>query len=211
MSACWTVEETRKLLAVRAEADIISQECSVVLGHVATRLRQSGVIRTETQIKTKLNSLKKQYQQIAEHNDQNDSTKIWAYFALCEAVWGSAQLVKTESLAGNMEEVTASSSSTFCSALPSTSNCPDSGYAEEDKNEICASGDESVVSSGKTRVGLFQCWQCKRKKILSAIQYLYRKHSCMALVGKLYDQWATMSSRICQRGTEQEQMDRVVG
>lgn len=154
MSACWTVEETRKLLAVRAEADIASQESSVILAQITKRLRQRGVLRTEAQIKTKLKALKKQYQQIAEHNDQSSSTKTWAYFALCEAVWGSGQSVKPTTPAGNMEEVAASSSSSVSSALPSTSNCLDSGEAEVD-NEICASGDESVVSSGETRAGIF--------------------------------------------------------
>lgn len=164
MSACWTVEETRKLLAARAEADIVSQESSVVLGQVTKRLGRRGVVRTEAQIKTKLKALNKQYQQIAEHNDQSDSTKTWAYFALCEAVWGSGQSVKPTTPAANMEEAPASSSSSFSSALPSTSNCLDSGYAEEDNNETSASGDESVVSSGKTTAGIFQRWHSKRRQ-----------------------------------------------
>lgn len=156
MLACWTVEETRKLLIVRAEPDIVGQESSAVLGQIAKRLRQLGVLRTEAQIKSKLRALKKQYQQIAEHNDQSDNTKTWAYFALCEAVWGPSQSVKLATPVVNMEEeVPAASSSSVPSAVPSTSNCLDSGNAEEDNNEICASGDESVVSSGKTRGGIF--------------------------------------------------------
>lgn len=171
MSACWTVEETRKLLAVRAEADIVSQESLVVLGQITKRLRQRGVVRTEAQIKTKLKALKKQYQQIAEHNDQSQShsTKTWAYFALCEAVWGSVQSVKPTTPAANMEEAPASSSSSFSSALPSTTNCLDSGYAEEVNSEMCVSGDESFVSSGKTRAGIFQRWHSKEKDRLVGI------------------------------------------
>lgn len=153
MSACWTVEETRNLLAVRAEADVVGQESSAVLGLITKRLRQRGVVRTEAQIKAKLKALKRQYQQIAEHNDQSGSTRTWAYFALCEAVWGSGRSVRPTTPAADMEEVADSSSSSYSSALPSTSNRLDSGYAEEVSRDFCASGDESVVSSGEARPG----------------------------------------------------------
>lgn len=150
MSPCWTVEETYKLLAIRAEDDIVTQEITDVLGLIEKRLRQRGVCRTQAQIKAKLKALKKQYQQIAEHNDQSDATKTWAYFALCEAIWGLRPSEKSATGAGIMEEVAACSSSSFTSALSTTSNCLNSGYAEQDNNETSASGDESVISSGKT-------------------------------------------------------------
>lgn len=172
MSACWTVEETRNLLAVRAEADVVSQESSAVLGLITKRLRQRGVVRTEAQIKTKLKALKKQYLQIAEHNDQSGSTRTWAYFALCEAVWGSGQSVRPTTPAADMEEVADSSSCSFSSALPSTSNCLDSGYAEEDSRDFCVSGDESVVSSGESRPGTFQHWQFQKKTGLLVYEFV---------------------------------------
>lgn len=151
MSRCWTVEETYKLLAVRAEDDIVTRKIADILGLIDKRLRQRGVCRTQAQIKDKLKALKKQYQQIAEHNDQSDRTKTWAYYELCEAIWGSRQAMKPVTGEGNMEEAAASSCSGVTSDLPSTSNCPDSSCAEEDNNEASASGDESVVSSGNTR------------------------------------------------------------
>lgn len=150
MSPCWTVEETYKLLAVRAEDDIVTQEITDVLGLIDKRLRQRGVCRTQAQIKAKLKALKNQYQQIAEHNDQIDGTKTWAYFGLCEAIWGLRQSEKPVTGAGIMEETAAISCSSFTSALPTTSNCIDSSYTEEDNNETSASGDESAVSSGNT-------------------------------------------------------------
>lgn len=146
MSPCWTVEETYKLLAVRAEDDIVTQEIADVLGLIDKRLRQRGVCRTQAQIKAKLKALKKQYQQIAEHNDQSDSTKTWAYFALCEAIWGLRQSVEPATGAGIMEEAAACGCSRFPSALPTTSSCLDGGCAEKDNNETSASGDESVSS-----------------------------------------------------------------
>lgn len=150
MSPCWTVEETYKLLAVRAEDDIVTQEIVDVLGIIDKRLRQRGVCRTQAQIKAKLKALKKQYQQIAEHNDQSDGTKTWAYFGLCEAIWGLRQSVKSTTGAGIMEEAAACSCSRSTSTLPSTSSCFDSSYTEEGSNEISASWDESIVSSGNT-------------------------------------------------------------
>lgn len=150
MSRCWTVEETYKLLAVRAEDDVATQETADILALVDKRLRERGVCRTQTQIKDKLKALKKQYQQIAEHNDQSEGNKTWAYYELCEAIWGSSHSAKPVTRVGNMEEATASSCSGVSSDLPSTSNCVDSSCAEEDNNEINTSGGESVVSSGNS-------------------------------------------------------------
>lgn len=149
MSPCWTVEETYKLLAVRAEDDIVTQETADIVGLIDKRLRQRGVCRTQAQITAKLRALKKRYQQIAEHNDQSDGTKTWAYFGQCEAIWGLRQSVKPTTAAGTMEEAAACSCSRFTSALPSTSSRLDSGSTEEDTNKPSASG-ESVVSSGNT-------------------------------------------------------------
>lgn len=165
MSPCWTVEETYKLLAVRAEDDIVTREITDIVGLIDKRLRQRGVCRTQAQIKAKLKALKKQYQQIAEHNDQSEGTKTWAYFALCEDIWGLRQSEKPATGAKIMEEPAACSCSTFPSASPSTSNCLDSSCTEEDHNKAIASGDESILSSGDSwaAVAPVQAFKTKRQ------------------------------------------------
>lgn len=169
MSANWTVEEICELLAVRAEADIVTQiqetgNDSVVLEQITKRLRERGVFRTEAQINNKLKALKKQYRQIADHNDQSNNTKTWAYSALCEAVWGSSSSTKPLALMERAEEASASSrpaqvSAPSFSATPSTSNCLKISDTEEYIDENGVSWDDSVFSSGKNKVGLhyFPC------------------------------------------------------
>lgn len=161
MSANWTVEEICELLAVRAEADIVTQiqetgNDSVVLEQITKRLRERGVFRTEAQINNKLKALQKQYRQIVDHNDQSNNTKTWAYSALCEAIWGSSQSMKPLTL---VEEASTSSrpaqvSVPSFSTTPSTSNCLKISYTEEYIDENGVSWDDSVLSSGKNKVGL---------------------------------------------------------
>lgn len=160
MSANWTVEEICELLAVRAKSDIVTQiqetgNDSVVLEQITKRLRERGVFRTEAQINNKLKALQKQYRQIADHNDQSNNTKTWAYSALCEAIWGSGPSMKPLAL---VEEASTSShpaqvSTPSFSTTPSTSNCLKISYTEEYINENGVSWDDSVLSSGKNKVG----------------------------------------------------------
>lgn len=192
MCANWTVEEICELLAVRAEADIVAQiqetgNDSVVLEQITKWLRERGVFRTEAQINNKLKALKQQYLQIADHNDQSNVTKTWAYSALCEAVWGSNTSTKPHTLA---EEASTSSrpaqvSVPGLSTTPSTSNSLKMSYTEECIDENGVSWDGSVLSSGKNKVGLhyFPCvFFLQRSSSPSFIHLLLTQRSMEALV-----------------------------
>lgn len=136
----WRYDEVHELLSIRAEDDIVSQVSgtardAVVYEQITSRLRGRGIYRTKSQVTNKLKALKRQFLQIVNNGQNEDESKGWPFFSLCDTVWRSGQL--TTAVPGSKKP-------------PTITRCPET----QPVCETDVSADESDSSTGATYLSI---------------------------------------------------------
>lgn len=95
MAGNWKDSETKELLSIRSEEEIIRQlngtvRDAVVYEKITQKLKERGVLREKTQVINKLKTLRKKFHQIKQRNAQLGNSD-WPYFDMCHYIWGSGR------------------------------------------------------------------------------------------------------------------------
>lgn len=95
MTGNWKDSETKELLTIRSEEEIIRQlngtvRDAVVYEKITQKLKERGVLREKTQIINKLKSLRKKFYQINQAPGQLGKSD-WPYFDMCHYIWGGGR------------------------------------------------------------------------------------------------------------------------
>lgn len=95
MAGNWKDSETKELLSIRSEEEIIRQlngtvRDAVVYEKITQKLKERGVLREKTQVINKLKTLRKKFHQIKQRNAQLGNSD-WPYFDMCHYIWGGGR------------------------------------------------------------------------------------------------------------------------
>nr|XP_055074660.1 NADPH oxidase activator-like [Misgurnus anguillicaudatus] len=147
MSANWSEIETRELLSIRAEAEIVRQingtvRDALVYERIKEKMHERGFMRKKSQVISKLKTLRKKFHQVHDSNNKSGSGRLdWPFYDLCYTIWGTSHSANPVALLGSMEssfnsgeeEVTPElacsgdiASSSSSSSSPSASTCASS-------------------------------------------------------------------------------------
>lgn len=107
MTGNWKDCETKELLTIRSEEEIIRQlngtvRDAVVYEKITQELKERGVLREKTQIINKLKSLRKKFYQMNQSPDQLGKSD-WPYFDMCHYIWGGGRCANPVSLLSPLE------------------------------------------------------------------------------------------------------------
>ncbi|XP_053347673.1 zinc finger protein RFP-like [Clarias gariepinus] len=97
MSGNWSDYETRELLTLRGEKDVLRQirgtvRDSALYTNMTSVLQKRGVQKRKPQIISKLKKLRRHYNSMkTQYTDSEEASLYWPYFQLCDAIWGNSR------------------------------------------------------------------------------------------------------------------------
>ncbi|XP_076135530.1 uncharacterized protein LOC143118347 [Alosa pseudoharengus] len=132
----WKDEEILELLSMRAD-DVVMEQMkgtardTLMYDRIGRQLEAKGIARTKAQIITKLKALKRQYTYVVDHNNNSgNDRKLFQYYSLCDAIWGSKHSTRPLTVSGSMPVPGAGASQTECISEPSTSTSEPASTSE---------------------------------------------------------------------------------
>ncbi|KAK2836515.1 hypothetical protein Q7C36_014384 [Tachysurus vachellii] len=107
MAGNWKDSETKELLSIRSDEEIIRQlngtvRDAVVYEKITQKLKERGVFREKTQVINKLKTLRKKFHQIKQRNGQVGKSD-WPYFDMCHYIWGGGRSANPMALLSPLE------------------------------------------------------------------------------------------------------------
>ncbi|MCI4392111.1 hypothetical protein PGIGA_G00142090 [Pangasianodon gigas] len=107
MAGNWKDSETKELLSIRSEEEIIRQlngtvRDAVVYEKITQKLKERGVLREKTQVINKLKTLRKKFHQINQRSSQLGKSD-WPYFDMCHYIWGGGRSANPVALLSPLE------------------------------------------------------------------------------------------------------------
>ncbi|XP_065134339.1 uncharacterized protein [Paramisgurnus dabryanus] len=117
MTANWSDAETKALLLIRADEEICRQlnrtvSDTVTYDKITRLLKEQGINRSKSQVISKLKTLRLKFQKVHDHHKRSGNGRIsWAYFELCQSVWGNSHSTEPVALSSSLNTEEAQTSS----------------------------------------------------------------------------------------------------